>query len=224
MTTTKKQGQRRYSFAVLRIGFPCLWARRFGRDRNVVGRTIEVDGRAFTIIGVMPGEFQFPARDTQLWLPITTNRYWLGGLQRDNIHTLGNYVRWNVVAGLGPQVTPAMALADITVIAGRSSTEDPDWNMGGLGAKVVPLSVEITGNARLALWVLLGSVSLVLAIACSNVASLMLARGAVRARELAIRTALGATQSRIIRQVLTESLVLVSISACCAILLASVAI
>jgi len=96
--------------------------------------------------------------------------------------------------------------------------------MGGLGAKVVPLSVEITGNARLALLVLLGAVSLVLAIACSNVANLMLARSAVRSRELAIRTALGATQSRIIRQVLTESLVLVSISACFAVLLAAAAI
>src|SRR5579862_7387974 len=220
-TFDESEERRREPVAVLSNA---LWARRFGRDRNVVGKTIEVDGRAFTIIGVMPGEFQFPARDTQMWLPITTNRYWLEGPQRNGIHTLGNYMRWNVVARLRPQVTPAMALADITAIAGRLSTEDPDWNMGGLGAKVVPLSVEITGNARLALLVLLGSVSLVLAIACSNVANLMLARGAVRSRELAIRTALGATQSRIIRQVLTESLVLVSLSACCAIILAAAAI
>ena len=199
-----------------------LWERYFGRDSRALGRTIEVDGRAFTIIGVMPRQFQFPAPETLLWLPITTNRYWLDRPQRDNIQSRGYYMRWNLVGRLRAGATPEMALADITTLAGRLAGENAVWNMG-LGMRVAPLSVEITGNARLALLVLLASASFVLLIACSNVANLMLARGAVRARELAIRTALGATQRRIVRQVFSESLVLVFIAASCAVLLAMAA-
>jgi putative ABC transport system permease protein len=75
-----------------------LWARRFGFDPRVIGRTVDIDGRAFTVIGVMPREFQFPARDTQLWVPITTNRFWGDQPLRDGVHTRGYYMRWNVVA------------------------------------------------------------------------------------------------------------------------------
>jgi hypothetical protein len=134
----------------------------------------------------------------------------------------GYYMRWNLVARLRPRPTPAMALADLGTIAGHLAQEDPDWNMG-LGIKVAPLSVEVTGNAKLALLVLFASASLVLLIASSNVANLMLAQGAVRARELAMRAALGATGSRIVRQALTESLVLVALSAAGAVLLAAAA-
>jgi putative ABC transport system permease protein len=199
-----------------------LWARYFGRDSAALGKTIEVDGRAFTIIGVMPREFQFPAPEMLLWLPITTNRYWLDRPQRDNIHGRGYYMRWNLVGRLRAEATPELALADITTIAGRVAAENADWNMG-LGMRVAQLSVEITENARLALQVLFASASIVLLIACSNVANLMLARGAVRTRELAIRSALGATQTRIIRQIFSESLVLGFLAACCAVLLATVA-
>lgn len=196
-----------------------IWERYFGRDAGVLGKTIEVDGRAFTIVGVMPRTFQFPARETMLWLPITTNRYWLDRPQRDNLHGRGYCMRWNLVGRLRPQATPDMALGDLAAIASRLAREDSDWNMG-LGIKVAPLSVEIAGNAKLALRVLFASASLVLLIACSNVANLMLARDAVRARELAVRTALGATQGRIVRQVFAESLLLVSLSAAGAVLLA----
>ncbi len=197
-----------------------VWERYFGREPGVLGRTIEVDGRAFTIIGVMPREFRFPAPETLLWLPITTNRYWTERPARDSVHGRGYFMRWNVVGRLGRDATPEMALANITEISGRMASENADWNMG-MGLKVAPLTVEISGNARLGLLVLLASASFILLIACSNVANLMLARGAVRMRELAIRTALGATQGRIVRQVMSESLVLVSLSAVCAVLLAA---
>ena len=196
-----------------------LWERYFGRASGALGKTIEVDGRAFTIIGVMPRTFQFPARETMLWLPISTNRNWLDHPPRDSFHARGYYMRWNLVGRLRPHATAGMASAELAEVAGRLAREDPDWNMG-LGIKVSPLNVEIAGNAKLALLALFASASLVLLIACSNVANLMLARGAARARELAVRTALGATQSRILRQVLAESLLLVSLSATCAVFLA----
>ena len=198
-----------------------IWARYFGADSAVLGKTIEVDGQSFTVIGIMPREFQFPARETMLWLPISTNRYWLDR-PRDNLHTRGYYMRWNVVGRLRPGVTPAAAFADLTTLGFGLVRDDPDWNMG-LGIRVSCLTVDVAGNPRLALMALFASASLVLLIACSNVANLMLARGAARARELAVRTALGATAGRMVKQVLTESLLLVSLSAAGALLLAGAA-
>jgi len=200
-----------------------LWEQYFGGDPSALGRTIEVDGRALTIIGVMPRAFQFPAPETLLWLPITTNRYWSDRPQRDSVHTRGFYMRWSLVGRLRADATPDTALADIATLGSQLSRENPDWNMG-LEMRVTALEVEIGGNARLALLALFGSASLVLLIACSNVANLMLARGAARARELAIRSALGATQGRIIRQVLSEGLVLAVSSASLAVLLAMAAL
>ncbi len=211
--------RRRDTVAVLSYA---LWGRYYGGDSSRLGKTIDVDGRPYTIIGVMPPSFHFPARDTMLWLPITTNRYWLDRPQPDGVHGRGYYMRWNLVGRMRARVTAETAAAEVTAIGGRLAKEDPDWNMGR-EVKVVPLSLEITGNARLALLVLFGSATLVLLIACTNVANLMLARGAVRSRELAVRAALGATQGRIIRQVLAESLLLVGCAAACAVLLAMAA-
>jgi len=207
--------RRREHLAVLSYA---IWERCFGEEPGVLGKTIAVDGQHFTIIGIMPREFQFPARETMLWLPITTNRYWLDRSRQDSLHSRGYYMRWNLVGRLRPRVTPFVALADLTTIAGGLRREDPDWNMG-LGIRVSPLTVDVAGNAKLALTVLFSSASLVLLIACSNVANLMLARGAVRARELAVRAALGATESRIVKQMIAESLPLVSVSAAGAVLL-----
>ncbi|MBC8167673.1 MAG: ABC transporter permease [Bryobacteraceae bacterium] len=209
--------QNRETLAVLSHG---LWKRRFREDPNAIGRIVDVDGRAFTIIGVMPPEFQFPARETQLWLPITTHRLWNDRPQRDDVHTRGYYMRWNVIGRLRSTVTTAAAMEELRHLCDRLSGEDREWNMGP-GLMLVPLTIEIGGNARLALFVLLGSVCVVLLIACANLATLMLARGAHRAREIAIRAALGATQGRIIRQLLTESLVLVIISASGALIVAA---
>jgi putative ABC transport system permease protein len=200
-----------------------LWQRRFNSDPSAIGSMIDIDGRAFTVIGVMPRSFQFPARETQLWLPITTNRYWDDQLARDGVHGRGYYMRWNVVGRLQAHVTTGAVARYVDRIGTQLAHEDPDWNIG-LALKVVPLGVEITGNTRLGLLVLFGSACLVLLIGCANIANLLLARGAGRLQELSVRAALGATQGRIIRQILTESLVLVAVSACGAVVLARAAI
>ncbi len=200
-----------------------LWQRRFGFDPGIIGRPIDIDGRAFTVIGVMPREFQFPARDTHLWLPITTNRFWGDQPLPDGVHARGYYMRWNVVGRLRPGVNASAAGQYLEALKHRLASQDPDWNMG-LAVKVVPLSIELSGNARLGLFVLFGSVCLVLLIACANVANLILARGAARAREFSVRAALGATQGRMFRQILTESLLLVTMPAWGAVLLAQAVI
>lgn len=200
-----------------------LWQRRFGGNPAVIGRTVEIDGRIATVIGIMPPEFRFPARDTQLWLPITTNRFWGDQPVRDGVHTRGFYARWNVVGRLRPGISAGAADAALQELQKRLAREDPDWNLGS-GIRALPLRIEINTNARLALLVSFGSVCLVLLIACANVAHLLLARGAVRAREFSVRAALGATAGRMTQQLLTETLLLVTVAACGAMLLAEVLI
>jgi putative ABC transport system permease protein len=204
---------------LLAIVSESLWQRRFHSDLSAIGRMINIDSRAFTVIGVMPRSFQFPARETQIWLPITTNRYWDDELSRDGVHGRGYYMRWNIAGRLRPNVTAGAATQYMDRLTSQLAGEDPDWNMG-LTLKIVPFGVELSGNTRLGLLVLFGSACLVLLIGCANVANLLLARGSARLQELSVRVALGATGGRIIRQILTESLVLVVVSACGAILLA----
>jgi predicted permease len=199
-----------------------LWQRRFAGDPGAIGRTVDIDGRAFTIIGVMPHTFQFPARETQLWLPITTNRFWDDRPLPDGLHTRGYYMRWNIVGRLLPGADPATVSQSLEPLKHQLASENPDWNMG-LPLKAVPLAIELSASARLGLFVLFGSVCLVLLIGCANVANLILARGAARSREFSIRAALGATEARMIRQVLTESLLLVLLSTCGALPLAQAA-
>ncbi len=200
-----------------------LWRRYFGGSPNAMGQPITIDGRAFTVIGVMPAEFHFPARDIQLWLPITTNRYWTERLVADDIHSRGYFMRWNVVARLRTNVDRSRATRELETLSDRIAAEDPDWNLG-LPLRVVPLDNEVDSSQRSALWVLFGAVALVLLIGCTNVANLMLAQGAGRARELAMRTALGASKLRIARQILTESCVLVFASVALAVPIAALAI
>jgi predicted permease len=200
-----------------------VWKRRYAGRGDVLGQSIIVDGRPVTVVGVMPPEFQFPARETELWLPITTNRYWGERLARDNVHGRGFFMRWNLVARLRAGAPTTLAQEELSGLAKRLSAQDSAWNMG-LPLKVVPLSIEIAGRVRLALLLLLGAVLLVLLIACGNVANLLLARGAARSRELAIRSSLGASPTRIVRQLLTESLVLVSIATAAALVVAHGAI
>lgn len=188
-----------------------LWRRWYAQQGSAIGGTIVVDGVPYTIIGVMPDTFQFPARETQLWLPISTHRLWTQTLARDSVHTRGYYMRWNVVGRLRPGVSMQQARSEMDRIANQLNRQDPDLNMSD-GISVSPFSVDIDRQSRLALLILMGAVGCVLLVACSNVANLMLARGASRNRELSIRTALGASRGRLTRQLLIETGLLAGVS------------
>src|SRR5262245_34087305 len=205
-TISPDDEQHRTRVVVLSHG---LWQRRFGSVPEAIGKTVEIDGRTSQVIGVMPADFYFPTKDTQLWEPVTVARYWEGSYaERFNDP-------WRVVGRLKPHATFDQAQAEMTAIGQRLMQTYPMTNedFAGFGVNVVPLSIQFTGkNLRLALWVLLGAVLFVLLIACANVANLLLARGATREREFALRTALGAGRGRLIRQLLTESAVIALVS------------
>jgi predicted permease len=202
-----------------------IWARRFGLSPQVIGTEIRIDGESFQVIGVMPAAFQFPARDQQFWAPITTNRYWGDpSLTRiDPNHSRYAYERWQAVGRLAEGVRFEQAQAEATTVFSRLSKSDPDPNRGS-GIAVRPLHVELAATTKRALLVLFVAVFFVLLISCSNVANLLLARGAQRGRELAVRTALGAGRGRLARQVLTESALIALVSGIAGVTLASVAL
>ncbi len=200
---TPEEEARKEHVVVLSYG---QWVRRFGASRDVVGKMLPIDGSNSQVIGVMPANFQVPARGSQFWAPITTNRYW-GDPQLvsvDPTHTPHFYKRWNVVGRLKPEVTYQEAQAEMDTIIGRLQQLDPTNRERSVN--VVPLRVNLSGNTRLAFSILFAAVFFVLLIACSNVGNLVLARGAGRDREMAVRTALGAGRVRLTRQLFTESL------------------
>lgn len=175
-----------------------LWKRRFGGDSTIVGRRITIDGAAATVVGVLPEAFKFSRVGAEVWAPINRSR---GMREQRGSHWL------NVVARLKPGVSLEQASSDITRIMTELRAEYPQTNAGRRGA-LVPLRQELVGSVRPILILLYGAVVVVLLIACVNVANLLLMRGADRQRELALRVALGADKSRIIRQLLTESTLL----------------
>jgi putative ABC transport system permease protein len=187
-----------------------LWQRRFGGDQSSVGQKVTLNGQPYTVVGVMPPEFQFP-EDRDVWAPRVV---------RERDRQLRGATYWNVVGRLKPGVTINQAQQEMNVIAGRLAEQYPDAN-GGVGATVVSLPDQLTGHVKSALWILLGAVGFVLLIACGNVASLLLVRGAERHREFAIRSALGAARVRLIRQLLTENLLLAILGGTGGLLLAS---
>ncbi len=200
-----------------------LWARRFGLTPDIVGQYLQINGEPFQIIGVMPQTFQFPARDQQFWAPITTNHYW-GDPSLNKIdpsHSRYAYERWQAIGRLTGGVSLASAQAELGTVFSRLSQADPDPNRGS-GITAAALRVVLSGNTRLALIILSVAVAFVLLISCSNVANLVLARGASREREIAVRSALGAGHSRLARQFLTESVVLAMISGVMGLGLASI--
>jgi putative ABC transport system permease protein len=190
-----------------------LWVRRFGATSDVIGKTLQVDGLSSQIVGVMPAAFEFPARDQLFWAPITTNRYWgdpaLTSI--DPSHSSGFYQRWQAIGRLKTGVPLTEAQADVKTIFSRRRLVENNPNRG-VSIDLLRIRVNLTGSARLALVVLFSAVAFVLLIACSNVANLLMARGAAREHEIAIRSSLGANRARIVRQLFIESVLLALLS------------
>src|SRR5215831_5654107 len=178
-----------------------LWRRRFGADRNVVGRTIVLSDAVYTVVGVLPRDFIFPIPTAELAIPLAP--------ETDPWRNVRNSTNFLYAWGrLKPHTTRAQAVADLTTIAGRLRMQYPDSNAKKLGISLTPLAEQIVGNSRVALWILLGAVGVLLLISCVNLASLTLVRASARQQEFALRTALGASAPRLIRQLATESLLL----------------
>ncbi len=180
------------------------WRRLFGADPSIVGRTIKLDYRSFQVVGVMPPGFAFPTPDaaTDVWLPLSV-------IPDDDIpiHTRG--VRFlAAVARLAPGATEESAKEELSGVAREQARLYPEAASGVTSATVESLKGSIVGDVRKPLWVVLGAVGFILLLASANVANLLLARGTARSREVAVRMGLGASSSRIVRQLLTESLLL----------------
>jgi putative ABC transport system permease protein len=186
-----------------------LWQRAFGANPNLIGQTLTLNSQTFTVIGIMPAGFEFP-REAELWAPLAWD---------DKERETRSIHDYQVIARLKPDTSLAQAQAQMRTISSRLEQQYPEADKGW-GAVVIPLQEDLIGDIRPALLVLFSAVGFVLLIACANVANLMLARGANRQKEIAIRIALGAGRARIVRQLLSESVLLATIGGLLGLLLA----
>jgi putative ABC transport system permease protein len=195
-----------------------LWERRFGSDRDVVGRTLIINGKPMKVVGILPKGFNYPL-DAEMWQPLA---FTPDDLKPDN---RGNH-GYLVLARIKPGLTLGEARADMQLVT-KAITErnlSYPYSQFNYALQLVPLLEDTVGDVKTALWVLTGAVGFVLLIACVNVASLLLARASAREREIAIRVAIGAGRGQIVRQLLTESVTLAALGGALGLLLAPIAL
>jgi predicted permease len=200
-----------------------LWRQRFGADPDVLGKSARLNGYAYTVIGVMPSGFEFPRAEempssfnfpseAQLWVPLAVAAEPKGGPSE-----------LAVIGRLKPGLSIAQAQAAMDLITKHAEAKDPQWK-GWFNSRIVPLTRQVVGDTELPLRLMLGAVGIVLLIACSNVANLLLTRSLGRRREFTLRAALGAGRARLIRQLLTESLLIAAAAGAFAIFIANAGI
>lgn len=177
-----------------------LWQRLFGGEPRILGKQLTLNGDDYTVVGVLPPSFVFPVINAEMLLPLALNS--------DPRRATRAAAFLRVIARLKPRVTQEQTNADLNIIARRLQEQYPQTNARASGVGVIPLQSQVVGDYQKALLVLFAAVGFVLLIACTNLANLLLVRGAARHKEVAIRMAMGATRPRLIRQFLTESVVL----------------
>lgn len=180
-----------------------FWRKRFGGNPNAIGKKLRLESYSYTVIGVMPASFLFPEHETEVWVPNPMDAPYA----QDRSSTW-----FNVIGRLKPHVSVAQAAADLARVQSNLGREFPKTD-ADLGVRIEPLKEETVGGARRSLWVLFGSVSLLLFIACINIAALLLARTIAREREISVRFSLGASRRAVLTQLLTECFVLAALGA-----------